>query len=61
MLHFEGFTRVATAAVGALVLSTLTVAAAVGPSTSLGTGPARVAETAQPVYAAVHNGTVAHG
>lgn len=53
MFNFEGFTRVATAAVGALALSTLTVAAAVGP--------ARVAETAQPVYAAVHNGTVAHG
>jgi Spy/CpxP family protein refolding chaperone len=57
MFDFEGFTRVATAAVGALVLSTLTVAAAVGP--------ARVAETASPVYAQAHvtghNGTVAHG
>lgn len=53
MFNFEGFARVATAAVGALVLSTLTVAAAVGP--------ARVAETAQPVYASANNGTVAHG
>lgn len=53
MFNFEGFTRVAAAAVGALVLSTLTVAAAVGP--------ARVAETAPAVYASADNGIVAHG
>jgi hypothetical protein len=43
MFSFDRFTRVATAAVGALVLSTLSVAAAVGP--------ARVAETSPVVYA----------
>ena len=41
-------TRVATAAVGALVLSTMSVAAAVGPGHTAG--------TAQPVIASIHTG-----
>jgi len=52
MFNFDKLARVATAAVGALVLSTLSVAAAVGP--------ARSAETAPVSYAAVHTGQ-AHG
>ena len=52
MLSFE-LLRVATAAVGALVLSTVTVAAAVGPAhTGANTGTA---------YASVQSGPQAHG
>ena len=32
MTHFTAFTRIATAAVGALVISTACIAAAVGPA-----------------------------
>jgi hypothetical protein len=53
MFSTEYLARVATAAVGALVLSTLSVVAAVGPAQSAGPQPA--------VYASVHNGTQAHG
>ena len=42
--------RVATAAVGALILSTTFVAAAVGPATAASTG------TAGTAYAQVHSG-----
>ena len=45
----HNFLRVATAAVGALVLSTLSVAAAVGP-----------AETAPAAYASVEQSVQAH-
>lgn len=54
MFNFDDFARVATAAVGALVLSTLSVAAAVGPATPAG--------ASQPVYAALVSRDVpAHG
>jgi len=53
MFKFDRLARVATAAVGALILSTLSVAAAVGPAQS----PAAVASG----YAQVHNGNQAHG
>jgi hypothetical protein len=53
MFSTEYLSRVATAAVGALVLSTLSVAAAVGPAQSAGTLSA--------VYAQVDNGNRAHG
>ena len=54
MFNFDRFARVATAAVGALVLSTLSVAAAVGPATPAG--------ASQPAYAQlVSDGTQAHG
>ena len=52
MFSFDRFARVATAAVGALVLSTLSVAAAVGP--------ARVAETTPVSTAQVQSETGAH-
>ena len=53
MFSIEYLARVATAAVGALVLSTMSIAAAVGPAQSAGAD--------RPVYASVHNGTQAHG
>ena len=54
MFTFDRFARIATAAVGALVLSTLSVAAAVGPATPAG--------ASQPVYAAlVSQDMRAHG
>ncbi len=54
MFKFDHFARVATAAVGALVLSTLSVAAAVGPATPAG--------ASQPAYAALVSKDVrAHG
>ncbi|MEA3029291.1 MAG: hypothetical protein QOJ53_273 [Sphingomonadales bacterium] len=40
---FNRFTRVATAAVGAVVLSTLSIAAAVGPVGAAARTPAQVA------------------
>ena len=52
MFNFDQFARVATAAVGALVLSTLSVAAAVGP------GHTASSDTA--AYAQVRT-DVAHG
>ena len=52
MFSFDQFTRVATAAVGALVLSTLSVAAAVGPG--------HTASTDATAYAQVRT-DVAHG
>jgi len=55
MFNFDRFTRVATATVGALVLSTLSIAAAVGPAHSAGN-----AEAGQTAYAQV-NGTRADG
>ncbi len=51
MFSFDRFTRIAPV-IGALILSTLSIAAAVGP--------ARSAETTPTVYAAVA-GTRAHG
>ena len=47
------YARVATAAVGALILSTMSVAAAVGPGHTAG--------AAQPVIASIQNGTQANG
>jgi len=47
--------RVATAALGALILSTTFVAAAVGPATGASTDAAATA------YAWVHTGSVANG
>ena len=44
MFSFDRFARVATAAVGALVLSTLSVAAAVGPARSVETTPISIAQ-----------------
>ena len=40
MVNFTNFNRIATAAVGALVISTACVAAAVGPGASAGRSPA---------------------
>ena len=51
MFTFDQFARVATAAVGALVLSTLSVAAAVGPGQTAATGAT--------AYASVQAGTQA--
>jgi hypothetical protein len=53
MFSTEYLARVATAAVGALVLSAMSIAAAVGPAQSAG--------SERPAYALVHNGTQAHG
>ena len=50
MTNFTTFTRIATAAVGALVISTACVAAAVGPAASAG----------QQSYAAVQNSVQAN-
>ena len=44
MFSFDRFTRVATAAAGALVLSTLSIAAAVGPARSAETSPVSYAQ-----------------
>jgi hypothetical protein len=44
MFSFDHFARVATAAVGALVLSTISVAAAVGPARSAETSPVAYAQ-----------------
>lgn len=52
MLKFDHLARVATAAVGALVLSTLSVAAAVGPGQT---------EPVRTVYASVLQGNAANG
>ncbi len=54
MLHFE-ITRAATAAVGALILSTSFLAAAFGPATVAST------DTAPTAYAQVHEGLRANG
>ncbi|HEV2866466.1 MAG TPA: hypothetical protein VGX37_08115 [Allosphingosinicella sp.] len=43
MLNFENITRVAVAAAGALILSTLSVTAAVGPAHNAGSGLAAAA------------------
>lgn len=40
MIDFTNFTRTATAAVGALILSTAFIAAAVGPAASAASGSA---------------------
>ncbi|MGZ8311501.1 MAG: hypothetical protein ACXWUR_05500 [Allosphingosinicella sp.] len=53
MFSMNHLSRVTTAAVGALVLSTLSVVAAVGPAQTAGFEPA--------VYASVHTGTAANG
>ncbi|HWT13815.1 MAG TPA: hypothetical protein VN231_13765 [Allosphingosinicella sp.] len=53
MFNFDKIARVATAAVGALVLSTLSVAAAVGPGQSAATGST--------AYALVETGMQANG
>ncbi|WP_129792632.1 hypothetical protein [Sphingosinicella sp. CPCC 101087] len=52
-VQHRSLSRVATAAVGALVLSTLSVAAAVGPAQSAGSPAA--------AYAMIDNGTRTHG
>jgi hypothetical protein len=44
MFSFDRFARVATAAVGALVLSTMSVAAAIGPVHSDRAAPTAVAQ-----------------
>ena len=44
MFSFDRFARVATAAAGALVLSTLSIAAAVGPARSAETTPVSYAQ-----------------
>ena len=43
MVNFTNFQQIVTAAVGALVISTACVAAAVGPATSAGQGTASYA------------------
>ena len=53
MFKFERFAKVATASVGALVLSTLSVTAAVGP--------VRAADVERVVIASVHSGPQANG
>ena len=54
MFSFD-LNRVATAAVGALILSTLSVAAAVGPATNVSTNAGQTA------YAQVQSGSQANG
>ena len=44
---FHNFTRVATAAVGAVVLSTLSITAAIGPVSATASQPAQVASAQQ--------------
>ena len=58
MFSTEYLARVATAAVGALVLSTLSIAAAVGPAQSAGPGQAVYAQVPN---VQVHGGANAHG
>lgn len=53
MFDYDRITRVAASAAAALILSTMSIAAAVGP--------ARSAETAPVVVAAVTQGTALHG
>jgi hypothetical protein len=53
MFSFDRFTRVAASAVAALILSTLSIAAAVGP--------ARSAETTPVTVAVISHSAVAHG
>ena len=53
MFNLDQFARVATATVGALILSTLSVAAAVGPG--------QTAQPSQTAYAQVLSGTQANG
>ncbi len=53
MFDYNRITRVAASAAAALILSTLSIAAAVGP--------ARSAETAPIAVAAVSHSAVAHG
>ncbi len=53
MFNSDRFTRVAASAAAALVLSTLSIAAAVGPARSAETQPIAVASVAQ--------GNTAHG
>ena len=43
MVNFTNFNRVATAAVGALVISTACIAAAAGPAYAVNTAPLAVA------------------
>ena len=49
MTNFTNFTRTATAAVGALILSTAFITAAVGPATSAASGSAGYAAVQVPV------------
>jgi hypothetical protein len=44
MSSFDRFARVATAAVGALVLSSLSIAAAIGPARAAGTENTQIAQ-----------------
>ncbi len=53
MFDFEGFARVATAAVGALALSTLSIVAAVGP--------VRASDFRSPAFASAQVDKTAHG
>lgn len=53
MFTFDHLTRVATAAVGALILSTLSIVAAVGPAEMASANPT--------AYASLHTGSVARG
>jgi hypothetical protein len=48
MANFTNFNRIATAAVGALVISTACVAAAVGPATAAGQSNVSYAEVQVP-------------
>jgi hypothetical protein len=54
MSKFDSITRVATAAVGALVLSTMSIAAAIGPA-------AHSTATAHMAYAGIESGQQANG
>jgi hypothetical protein len=54
MLKFDQFARVATAAVGALVLSTMSIAAAIGPA-------AHSTGTTHMAYAMARPGVQANG
>ncbi len=52
MFSFDRFTQVAASAAAALILSTLSIAAAVGPAQAAGTAPVAVA---------ANHSLVAHG
>ena len=53
MFSFDRFARVATAAVGALVLSSMSIAAAVGPAHANRAAPAQVADAGHGTAATV--------
>lgn len=54
MINFTTFNRIATAAVGALVISTACVTAAVGPAAAAGQSSASTAALQVPASAQAH-------